>query len=52
MKFEYPNDMDKEMIPLCDELNSIPGISTQFCCCGHGEVNKIENINKLILKYI
>lgn len=36
MKFEYPKDMDKEMIPLCDELNSIPGISTQFCCCGHG----------------
>jgi len=24
------------MIPLCDMLNSFPGIRTTFCCFGHG----------------
>ena len=32
----YPDDMDKECIPLCDLFNSI-GLTTQFSCCGHGE---------------
>ncbi len=31
----YPDDMDKECIPLCDLFNSI-GLTTQFSCCGHG----------------
>lgn len=33
---QYPDDMDKECIPLCDLFNSI-GLTTQFSCCGHGE---------------
>lgn len=33
----YPDDMDATMIPLCDALNSIPGIRTEHCCEGHGE---------------
>lgn len=33
---QYPDDMDKECIPLCDLFNSI-GLATQFSCCGHGE---------------
>lgn len=32
---QYPDDMDKECIPLCDLFNSI-GLTTQFSCCGHG----------------
>ena len=32
----YPDNMDKECIPLCDLFNSI-GLTTQFSCCGHGE---------------
>ncbi len=32
---QYPDDMDKECIPLCDLFNSI-GLMTQFSCCGHG----------------
>lgn len=32
----YPDDMDKECIPLCDLFNSI-GLTTKFSCCGHGE---------------
>lgn len=33
----FPDDMDKEMIPLCKELNSFKGIETTFCCFGHGD---------------
>ena len=32
----YPNDMDKDMIPLCDALNDLKGTRTFFCCSGHG----------------
>ena len=39
---EYPLDMDKDMIPLCDALNSLPGVRTFFCCSGHGRGNKGE----------
>ena len=35
-QINYPDDMDKECIPLCDLFNSI-GLTTQFSCCGHGE---------------
>lgn len=34
--FEYPSDIDEEMIPMLDCLNNLIGVSTQFCCCGHG----------------
>jgi hypothetical protein len=32
----YPEDMDQECIPLCDAMNSLPGIKTVSSCCGHG----------------
>ena len=38
----YPNDMDKDMIPICDALNSLPGVRTFFCCSGHGRGNEGE----------
>lgn len=33
---KYPSDIDNEMIPICDALNSHHGIHTTFCCFGHG----------------
>lgn len=39
---QYPSDMDKDMIPLCDALNSLPGVRTFFCCSGHGRGNEGE----------
>ena len=39
---QYPPDMDKDMIPLCDALNSLPGVRTFFCCSGHGRGNEGE----------
>lgn len=35
---KYDGRMDLECIPLCDALNSLPGISTFESCCGHGEL--------------
>lgn len=32
--FEYPDDMDKDCIQLCDLFNSI-GLKTVFSCSGH-----------------
>ena len=32
----YPDDMDRDMIPICDALNSLSGVRTFFCCSGHG----------------
>jgi hypothetical protein len=32
----YPKSMEPECIPLCNALNSIPGIRTTESCCGHG----------------
>ena len=29
--------MNKEMIAICNVLNSLPGIHTTFCCYGHGD---------------
>lgn len=29
--------MDREVLPLCNALNSLPGITTISSCCGHGE---------------
>lgn len=31
----YPKDIDKECIDLCDALNALPGIKTTESCCGH-----------------
>ena len=38
----YPDDMDRDMIPICDALNSLPGVRTFFCCSGHGRGNEGE----------
>jgi hypothetical protein len=35
--FRYPDGMDLEVIPLCDALNSFPGVATYESCCGHGK---------------
>jgi hypothetical protein len=35
VSLEYPGDVDQELIPLLDLLNSVPGIRTLFSCCGH-----------------
>ena len=32
---KYDKHMDEECIPLCNALNSIPGIITVDSCCGH-----------------
>lgn len=32
----YPKDIDPEVVPLCDALNSIPGVETSYSCSGHG----------------
>ena len=31
----YDGRMDDECIPLCDALNSLPGVETTSSCCGH-----------------
>ena len=36
-KFKYPKDIDKELIPMLNIINSIPGVRTVFSCCGHGK---------------
>lgn len=35
--FEYPKDIDQELIHLLDAINSVPGLRSMFCCCGHGK---------------
>ena len=35
LSLEYPEDVDAELVPLLDLLNSIPGMRTLFSCCGH-----------------
>jgi len=32
----YPSNIDPEVVPLCDALNSIPGVETTYSCSGHG----------------
>ena len=34
-KNKYDGKMDKECIPLCDALNSLPDVETTESCCGH-----------------
>ena len=36
--FEYPEDMDRECILICDVFNSC-GLKTKYSCCGHGRDN-------------
>lgn len=36
LKFEYPDDIDQELVPFLDVLGSIPGLRPLFSCCGHG----------------
>ena len=45
---EYPKDMDKECIPLCDALNKLPGIRTTYSCSGHGQRRKKHRKNFII----
>ena len=33
----YDDYMDREVIPLCNAMNSLPGIETFESCCGHGD---------------
>ena len=35
VSLEYPGDVDLELLPLLDLLNSVPGVRTMFSCCGH-----------------
>ena len=35
--FKYPYDIDKELVPMLDVFNNIPGMRTEFCCCGHNK---------------
>jgi hypothetical protein len=35
-KFAYPKDVDKELVPMLDVFNNIPGVRTVHSCCGHG----------------
>lgn len=37
---QYPSDIDSEVVPLCDVLNSLPGIETTYSCSGHGEFSE------------
>ena len=37
-KFIYPEDMDKECIPMCDFFNSI-GLETESSCSGHNKTD-------------
>ena len=34
---QYPGNMDRECVRLCDALNMSPGIQTVASCCGHGK---------------
>lgn len=36
-KKNYPSDIDKEVINLCNAINEIDGLQTTESCCGHGK---------------
>ena len=57
-KFTYPNDVDKELVPMLDVFNNIPGVRTEYSCSGHdGETWYItfkcssEFVTNVILNY-
>jgi len=33
--YEYDDEMDTEVMGLCDAMNALPGIKTTESCCGH-----------------
>jgi len=35
--FNYPDDMDREIVPICDFLNTFPSVITRYSCSGHGD---------------
>lgn len=35
-KLSYSKDVDKELVPMLDVFNNIPGVRTIHSCCGHG----------------
>lgn len=35
-KLSYSKDVDKELVPMLDVFNNIPGVRTIYSCCGHG----------------
>jgi hypothetical protein len=34
--FRLPQDIDPEVIDLCNAINALPGLTTLESCCGHG----------------
>lgn len=34
-EIEFPTDMDKECVDLCNKLNSLSNVETTESCCGH-----------------
>ncbi len=36
-QWDYPGKIDKQVVPLLDAMNSLPGIETESSCCGHGK---------------
>lgn len=53
--FRYPKDIDSELVPLLNTINSVPGLRTMFCCSGHGRESfyvMIACCNKEIAKYV
>ena len=54
-RFKYPKDIDTELVPLLDTINSVPGLRTMFCCSGHGKepfYMMIACCNKEIAKHV
>ena len=37
VSLDYPGDVDLELLPLLDLINSVPGVRTLFSCCGHSK---------------
>ena len=43
-KVKLPYDeMDKEMIEIYEFFNTLPGVKTLYCCCGHGVLPVMRN---------
>ena len=41
-KFSYSKDVDKELVPMLDVFNNIPGVRTVFSFCGHSNINPVS----------
>lgn len=44
-RFNYPKDVDEEMVQMLDVFNNIPGVRTRYCCCGHGDSQWYLSLN-------